>query len=370
MSIKNIELQYSDLKIGGSSHKIYIVRLEKSTGGYLVNFQYGRIGGRLNDGTKTPSAVSFEEATVIFDRLVDEKLRKGYMPPKDGKAAPTSIPVPAGRIVGVAGLRTPYPIEDLEEIEEHESTVYVHSPKYWLQKKNNGEFRQVQKLADGTYLGFNKLGNLVNSLPSEVVDDLRKLKAKTFFGAGELIGNKWIVENLLELNGGDLSRNIYGERFAKLECLIPANATHVTVTQTWRSLKEKLQGVAILKKTRAEGEVYKLITAIYRPGATGQHRKHKYTKTASVIVIGLGHKGHNSATLALHGANGEIIEVGRCSLNGKPSVNIGTIVEVRYLYATEGRRLYQPRLERIRTDIESRKCTIAQLIYKEGVQVA
>lgn len=62
----------------GNSDKVYEVDLCETGEKYLVNFRYGRRGADLKEGTKTTSAVSFEEAEKIFQKLIDEKTRKGY----------------------------------------------------------------------------------------------------------------------------------------------------------------------------------------------------------------------------------------------------------------------------------------------------
>lgn len=63
----------------GSSDKVYIVDLcEVSKGKYVVNFQFGRRGAPLKDGTKTEAPVAEATARSIFAKLVDEKKRKGY----------------------------------------------------------------------------------------------------------------------------------------------------------------------------------------------------------------------------------------------------------------------------------------------------
>ena len=370
MSCKSASLFFSDLATGGTSNKEYRLHVIKQGSGYVVNFQYGRIGGTLQSGTMTKAGpVSFDEATKLFDRKYQEQFNQGYRPRTGEAQAAAPVAAPQAAI----GQRTPYPIEALEEIEDHEADIYLHSLKYWLQKKNNGEFRQIQKLANGTYLGFNKLGNVVSDLPREIVHELDKMKAKTFFVAGELMGNRWVGENLLELDGEDYSRHSYSERFDELEGLILAKARHVTITATWKGVRDKLEGVAALKNSRAEGEVYKLISAIYQPGKSGQHKKHKYVKTLSALVTAIGHDDHNSATIGLYEGN-KIIEVGHCSLNGKQEVKVGAVVEVNYLYATEGKRLVQARLPKgkraIRTDVNPRECTTAQMIYQEGVNAA
>lgn len=63
----------------GNSDKVYEIDLcELSANEYIVNFRYGRRGGSLKEGTKTPSAVAREKADKIFSDLESEKRNKGY----------------------------------------------------------------------------------------------------------------------------------------------------------------------------------------------------------------------------------------------------------------------------------------------------
>ncbi|MEZ4452296.1 MAG: WGR domain-containing protein [Nannocystaceae bacterium] len=79
----------------GSSDKVYIVELHQAGNNrFLVNFEYGRRGQTLQTGTKTASPVSERQARSIFDRLVDEKKRKGYTESKSGGAAPAAGAAP------------------------------------------------------------------------------------------------------------------------------------------------------------------------------------------------------------------------------------------------------------------------------------
>ena len=62
----------------GSSDKIYQAALEQRETGYVVTFAYGRRGSTMNAGTKTSSPVAYDAAKSIYDKLVKEKLAKGY----------------------------------------------------------------------------------------------------------------------------------------------------------------------------------------------------------------------------------------------------------------------------------------------------
>jgi len=73
--IKQSRLRY----IEGSSDKVYEVDLCKmSEDEFVVNFRYGRFGSRLREGTKTSFPTDLTRAEVIYDKLIAEKLRKGY----------------------------------------------------------------------------------------------------------------------------------------------------------------------------------------------------------------------------------------------------------------------------------------------------
>ena len=76
MSIKNTALRF----VEGTSDKVYQVQIEEVSHSpeYVVNFQYGRTGSLLKEGTKTPDPVSFEEAMWTYNKLVAEKMKKGY----------------------------------------------------------------------------------------------------------------------------------------------------------------------------------------------------------------------------------------------------------------------------------------------------
>lgn len=78
------------------SDKVYEVDLcEVGRDRYLVNFRYGRRGANLKEGTKTDAAVPLASAEKIFDKLVAEKVKKGYRDvtvPKE--SARTATPPP------------------------------------------------------------------------------------------------------------------------------------------------------------------------------------------------------------------------------------------------------------------------------------
>lgn len=67
----------------GTSDKVYQVFLEPWMEEWAVNYKNGKRGSSLVTGTKTEDAVSYEEAKVIYDKLIAEKIKKGYKPGDD-----------------------------------------------------------------------------------------------------------------------------------------------------------------------------------------------------------------------------------------------------------------------------------------------
>ncbi len=87
----------------GNSDKVYEIDLvEVAAGQPVVNFRYGRRGGALKDGTKTPLPLPLAKARDVYQKLVDEKLAGGY---RTGPV--TAAPAPAPVQGGGSPYRTP-----------------------------------------------------------------------------------------------------------------------------------------------------------------------------------------------------------------------------------------------------------------------
>ena len=127
-------------------------------------------------------------------------------------------------------------------------------------------------------------------------------------------------------------------------------------------LQEKIDLLDRVIDQGAEGVMYKHKGNVYLPGVrTDKVVKYKLVKTADVIVTDVNKPDpqHGSAGLAVYGPGGQLVDVGRCSLIGKPHVEPGDVIEIRYLYWT-GQRVYQPRMDRVRTDKSPMKCGLGQ----------
>jgi len=83
--IKRTALYFQD----GRSDKVYEVDLcQAGENLYSVNFRYGRRGANLKEGTKTDTPVPLAQAEKVFDKLVTEKVKKGYQEAASADVAP------------------------------------------------------------------------------------------------------------------------------------------------------------------------------------------------------------------------------------------------------------------------------------------
>jgi predicted DNA-binding WGR domain protein len=79
----------------GSSIKVYEVDLwEVTPDRYVVNYRYGKQGSTLKEGSQTPTALPLAGAQSAFDKLIADKIAKGYHEAGSAGAVPTAPPSP------------------------------------------------------------------------------------------------------------------------------------------------------------------------------------------------------------------------------------------------------------------------------------
>lgn len=341
----------------GSSDKVYQASISEKDGGYIVQFSYGRRGSALTTGTKTPTAVNLDAARAIYDKLIKEKIAKGYVVGKKtgGYEQPTWQRVHTGIH---CQLLTPIAEDEVEQ--------FIADPAYWAQEKHDGR-RLLIKKEDGKVIGISKLGFPV-SLPQSLKYDA-SLLGREFVIDGELIGDTLMVFDLLSVGGRDVQTYGYAERNIKLVNLLATTRQYRVqhVTSTFLPL-QKRQLLEQLKADRKEGIVFKHFDAQYTPGRSALQFKFKFYDTASCIVGKVNDK-RSVGLLMVDGEN--LVSVGNVTISANHEIpNTGGVVECRYLYAYKGGSLYQPVYLGQREDVAPAECTIDQLKYKPEVQAA
>ncbi len=335
----------------GSSDKVYRVAIEPRDGGYAVNTAFGRRGTTLSTGTKTSSPVAMDMAQIIHDKLVREKMAKGYSIGADGTPYTTSSKT-------ATSIR-PQLLNAIEDVEP-----LLRDDAFYLQPKHDGKRLLLQKRG-GTVTGINRRG-IECGFPESIRVAAMALPGG-FLIDGEAVGDMLHVFDILELEQSDIRKIPYRDRLVKLlNLLASAQQTGIQWVATISGRSAKLRTFAQLRKDQAEGVVFKRIGAPYSPGrpnSGGDHLKFKFVETASVIVNGINAK--RSVAIAVW-ENGRLAPAGNVTIPPDQILpQIGDIADVRYLYAMpESGSLFQPVFLGTRDDITAGECTRDQLKFR------
>lgn len=341
----------------GSSNKEYHADVVGVDGGYLVNYRYGRRGSSLTSSTKTTSPVSLEEAAKVFNKLVKEKMSKGYTPGESGTAYQATPDQDR-----VSGLLP----QLLNPVTEDEAKRLIKDDAYFMQEKKDGK-RIMIRVAGAVVTANNRKG-LVVAIPQKLSDELSMIGDCVL--DGELIGEVFHVFDCLEVNGTDIRNETavvrYEQAFFCIERLVASNVPCIGYVEGFMHAEGKLALFNKVKAAKGEGVVFKLKTSPYtvgRPNSGGAQLKHKFTESASCIVQSV-HSTKRSVGLAVLDGGNEVF-VGNSTIPQNYSIPaVGEIVEVEYLYAFKGGSLFQPVYRGVRDDIDREACVISQLKFK------
>lgn len=339
----------------GSSDKVYQAAIEPRGDLFVVNFAYGRRGTTLQTGTKTSSPVDYQTAKNTFDKLVAEKLAKGYTPGPDG--TPYHHTAQEERMTGILP-------QLLNPIEEYELNRFLEDPRWCAQEKYDGRRVLVRKIGDQV-AGINRKG-LIIALP-ETLARAAQVIPGDFILDGECIGDALFVFDVLQVANLDLRRESYQKRLVALMNLLGlAMQRGIRLADTAFAPAQKRDLCNWLRREKREGIVFKRLDTHYMPGrpaSGGPALKHKFYATCSAVVSKVNLQ--RSVELRLLNCIGWV-PVGNVSIPPNyPVPAVGEVVEVRYLYAfPESKALYQPTYLGRRKDVEQHECIMAQLKYK------
>ena len=349
--LETVTLYYRE----GTSDKVYQCAIEPAGERFAVNFAYGRRGSTLNTGTKTNVPVEYDHAKRIFDKLVKEKMGKGYTQGKDG--TPYHQPNKEEQFTGILP-------QLLNPIDEAEVQRLLHDDNYCAQEKFDGRNLLVRK-QDAAIHGINKKG-LLTGLPETVFQDVHKLPGNCL-PAGEAVGDVYHAFDLLMFNNEDLRPQPYRVRLTALMNLL-ASAQHrfIKHVETAFTTKQKIALLHRLKTEKREGIVFKRLDAPYSPGrpnSGGPQLKHKFYATVSCVVARI--NSQRSVEVRLWGEDGWM-PCGNVTIPPNHKIpEVCQVIECRYLYAHRGSNaLYQPVYLGPRSDVDAMECQLTQLKYK------
>jgi bifunctional non-homologous end joining protein LigD len=333
----------------------YAELLNRSGLGWVVLFSYGRRGAAMQTGTKTATPVEFAKAKKIYDKLVAEKTGKGYTPGEDGVAYRHTSS--EERDSGVRCML-------LNEMPESDIERLIADDAWGMQEKMDGRRQLVKRTnlspIDSSTVGINRKG-LVVSVATPVHQAMIDIGAQATID-GEAVGDTLYAFDLLEKDGRDLKGKTCSERHAHLVNLLLNQTGAIVLVPMALGAKRKRALFNAVKAGNGEGVVFKRLTALYRagrPDSGGDALKFKFYATGSFVVAC--HNARRSVGLAL--ADGTVM--GNVTITPNKAVPpVGSIVEVKYLYAFRGGSLFQPQFLVERDDLELQACSAAQLKFK------
>jgi hypothetical protein len=351
----------------GSKSAVYALQVEAVTGGCLVHFQNGRIGGTLKTGTKTAAGpVSEAEAMSIFDRVVKEKMKSS--PPYvrvdgDGQAFTAVAKELTERLTGLVLQLS----NDIDDDDPRAVERYINDPAYMAQHKADGERRAIRLVkGEAVPIGIKKK-SLQVPLQEEIARSLNGIVCTL---DAEIIGNQLYAFDLLDLDGADLRPQPCVERKRILNTLSDRFGGNITVLADAFTAAEKR---ALYEQTRAagqEGVMFKEMAAPYtegRPNSGGPHIKAKHWKDISVIVT-RAKTDKRSVVMGLFDDNEELVEVGAVTVPVNKAMPVdGSVLDVKYLHMTgPGGALFLPTWKRLRNDVDPQEARMSRVHYKRA----
>ena len=349
----------------GSSDKVYIAALVKSADGWLVKYEYGKRNSTLKSATKTPTPLKFEKANKVYQSLIKNKMAKGYTKDESGEV-----------YLGTEAFdkRTNFQPQLLNPVSE--AAVEEAISKWtttFLQVKHDGERRGIYLRPEGVFAANRK--GLQTKLSPEVTVSIEKLNEE--LGPSLLdcedLGPHITVFDLIEYDGENVASISFDERtqlLKRLQSRIVALKLSDTITCDIPVLCDSSSVLTSFIKTskeeKCEGIVLREGAAPYTPGrpaSGGSALKLKFIETATVKVKSLSEQKRSVAMEVLDGSTW--ITVGNCSIPSTWDLpEIGSLIEVQYLYAYEGGSIYQPVYKGQRNDLDLSDASTNQLKYK------
>jgi len=337
----------------GSSDKIYQASLVEAGGLFEVHFAYGRRGSTFTTGKKTLVPVPKAEAMRIWDRLVGEKLKKGYRESLEPNGSHTvAVPESTGIFPQL-----------LNAVDEEDLEILLKDDQFLMQEKKDGK-RLILRKEGESITGINRRG-LACGLPQNIINDAQALPGDWLLD-GELIGEEYHTFDLLEHDGSYRAQPLRKRLVALFNLVASGQAPGIHLVDSYTGEAVKRRFLERSREANLEGVVFKLMSAPYipgRPNSGGAQRKFKFVETASVVVTGL--NGKRSVRIGV--LDGErMVNCGNVTIPvGAEIPAVGDIIEVRYLYAfKESGSLFQPVYLGVRDDLELKDCTVGQLKWK------
>lgn len=237
---------------------------------------------------------------------------------------------------------------------------YVKDDAYAVEPKLDGH--RIMLLGTGD--GVRALGRSGDPYGSKVPKAFKRfILPEGWAMDGELVDGVMWAFDMIPPGRADLPLTTRREMVALVVHQLDSPALRLVPQATGEQAKAEM--ILRIIESNREGFILKRLDAPYAAGRSMNWLKVKLVSTIDVVILDVGRNGKDAADLGVY-SKGKMTNVGRVSTVGKP-VNVGDVVELRYLYATnrDRPRLVQPRILRIRDDKAPEECTLDQVKYTE-----
>lgn len=352
----------------GSSNKAYVItlrtsQLDNGATSWEVDAAHGRIGKALRHEPKA-STVSHATALKVFDKLLREKLAKGYdlveSEFRDAALPPAAAPAPAERV--------DVPVMLLNPISDAEGEALIADEAWCAELKHDGE-RRLIVIDNGEAYGVNRRGLKV-ALDARVRTAAlaAPLRGRTVLDGEDMGADGVMVFDVLMFEGQDTTHLTYRDRLGYRACA-RARLPGLRYATTALSTADKARLLQEARASVQEGIVWKQLDAPHtdgRPNSGGPALKQKFVESASFRVAGK-HPTKRSVEIEVFDTEASSwIAVGNVTI--PPNYDVpapGQIVECQYLYAYRNGSVYQPVYRGTRSDLDPSDCTRTQLKFVE-----
>jgi bifunctional non-homologous end joining protein LigD len=378
----------------GSSDKIYkmsvVCVLEgafAATGAaYQLRSENGRRGSTMVVRDKFTIPVSLIKAQEALAKKQKEQIKDGYVVIASSSASqldamPAQLTaaalVDANALPSLNPKYLPMLPADLPLKDTQRMLTALMNDEHWaMQQKMDGENR-ILVIGHESLRAYNKRG--VEISPQDSWRPMSALSALALMPSlggqtetvlyGEHIGEKFFVFDINPVTPNEtlFSRsNRLAEFMQQAPAYLPPDCAAQLVLVKTISGSEKIEHNRQILEAKGEGVVYKDLRAPFSPGKNTQSFRSKFWETATVFVDK--HNDQRSVSVYVTATNGinasqdERINLGNVSIPVNHAIpEVGSMVEVRYLYWNEGGSLIQPTYLGVRTDVEAHTVTTEQI---------
>lgn len=277
-------------------------------------------------------------------------------------------------------LAEPLPVSRIEKL--------LSDDNWRAEWKVDGD-RLMVHVDNHSAFAVNRKGEITTFPSKAIADAFAALPGQWVFD-GESVSREFYIWDMPVANQLISPSSPFEDRRVALEAFFEGVDLDPTIhlITSYRDEADKRALYDRVMKHGGEGIMLKDVNAPYFSGKVGypkrtdRVRKVKFWKSVDVIITELHREGKDNAVMELlcpgdcvHTKCNGRVEVGTISRIGKGSVQVGDVVEVKFLYCVNPNKpkLVQPTILRKRTDKGLEECTVDQLdtcfTVKTGVEV-